>query len=291
MAIVEMHQVTKIFGERAALKNLSLTLEEGRFYSILGINGAGKSTLMNLLIQSQRVNAGTIRLFGKDLEEEDPSRGDQIGYVAETTKYEVNLSIRELLDHYSRFFRIWDHDLCAQLTTRLGLDFEKQPSQLSRGQLAQLGLLLALSKNPKLLLLDEITAVLDPHLRSFTLGLIARFVGDGGTVVLATNIVPETHTTFDHLVIIHDGEVKLQGPSQTLTEPFAKVRRTPGQNHAVFEDPTCVEVSINTAGSSSYLLPKTLATRLHLPADFVDPRKISNEEAFLYFTRVRGRAV
>lgn len=286
---VELTNISKYYGSSRALQNVSLQFREGGFYILLGKNGAGKSTLMKVLMRYETPDSGSGTVLGFPLESESNDFNLEIGYVSEALDYHLPLRMNRLFSYFSEIYPKWDQSLFEGVLHELKIDLKKHFRELSRGQKMQVAFSAAIAIHPKLLLLDEITAVLDANARGFFMGYLGKFVRSGGTVVMATNIVSEVQNYADHMVLLHDGSVSLDVPVSDLSKLFLKIRCRPGERHRVCDEKACVEVSLNSDGSASYIVGRDVAVSYEIPQQLLDHRGITAEEIFVYFTRRGAR--
>ena len=282
---IKLVNVTKSYGSNHALRGVSLELESGQFYILLGKNGAGKSTLMRLLMRYEMPDAGTGLVLGEPIDSERDDFNLEIGYVSEALDYHLPLRMNKLFSYFAEIYPRWEQKIFENMLRELRIDLTKQFRELSRGQKMQVAFAAAAAIQPRLLILDEITAVLDANARAFFMDYLGRFTRQGGTVVMATNIVSEVQNYANHMILMHDGRVSLDVPVRELSRLFVKVRRAPDEQHPVFSSAECVEVALNSDGSTSHIVSRQLADKFALPARLHDSRGITAEEIFIYFTR------
>jgi ABC-type multidrug transport system ATPase subunit len=170
----------------------------------------------------------------------------------------------------------------------LGVDLDKSFGALSRGQRMQVACAAALAGKPRLLLLDEVTSVLDARARPYFVDALSAACRAGSTVLLATNIVSEVRDAADRLLLIEDGAVQIDVSVADLSERFLRLLRRVGQDHAVFSAHSAVPVGKGEDGHARWLVPRDDPAARGLPEELVDPRKVTPEEAFIYFTSRGG---
>jgi ABC-type multidrug transport system ATPase subunit len=208
---LETQALGKRYGRRWALRDCSLRLPAGRIAALVGPNGAGKTTLLHLAVGLLRPDAGTVRVSGLD------PRGDtevlgQIGFVAQDTPLYRDFTAAELITMGGKLNRRWDAALARHRLAELGIPTDLAVGKLSGGQRAQVALGLALAKRPRLLLLDEPIASLDPLARREFLQALMGAVGDGDTtVLLSSHLLADLERTCDHLIVLQAGQVQLSG--------------------------------------------------------------------------------
>lgn len=212
----------KRYGKRRAgawaLQDCALRLPAGRIAGLVGPNGAGKSTLLHLAVGLQRPDAGTVRVFGRDPRAGVDTLAD-IGFVAQDTPLYREFTPADLLTLGGRLNRRWDAGLARDRFEQLGIPLRKAVGKLSGGQRAQVALALAMAKRPRLLLLDEPVAALDPLARREFMQALMGLVGDyGTTVLLSSHLVADLERICDHLVVLHRSRVRLSGAVDTLLD-------------------------------------------------------------------------
>ncbi len=198
----------KRYGRSWALRDCTVSIPEGSITALIGPNGAGKTTFLQIATGLAAPSSGTVAVFGHDPKRQAAAVLPRIGFVAQDHPLYSRLSVAEMCEVGARLNDDWDRAFAENRVRSLGLDPKRRVGKLSGGQQAQLALILALAKHPKLLLLDEPTASLDPHARrEFMQVLMDTVVGDGATVVLSSHNVADLERVCDHLVILGNGRV------------------------------------------------------------------------------------
>ncbi|MFG3706156.1 ABC transporter ATP-binding protein [Micromonospora sp. NPDC047670] len=227
-AVLETDQLGKRYGRQWALRHCSLRLPGGRIGALVGPNGAGKSTLLHLAVGLLRPDAGAVRLFGQS-PYDNPSALADIGFVAQDTPLYRDFTAAELITTGGRLNRRWDATLARTRLADLGIPPNKPVGKLSGGQRAQVALALAMAKRPRLLLLDEPVASLDPLARREFLQTLMGSVADAGTtVLLSSHLLADVERVCDYLIVLHSAEVRLSGAVEDLV---AAHRRLIGPRH------------------------------------------------------------
>ena len=207
-----VESLTRRFGAKVALDNVSLTLSRGQVFGLVGENGAGKTTLIKHALGLLRAHSGSVRVFGMDPVCEPERALARVGYLSENREMPEWIRVRELLLFTQAFYPDWDERYAEELRAMFGLDPDSKVKSLSRGQRAQAGLILALAHRPDLLLLDEPSSGLDPVVRRDILSAIIRTVADEGrTVLFSSHLLDEVEQVADHVAMIHEGRVVMTG--------------------------------------------------------------------------------
>ncbi len=213
---LETDHLGKRYGRTWALRDCSLRLPAGRIAALVGPNGAGKSTLLHLAVGLLRPDAGQVRVLG-----EPPYRNTRvlagIGFVAQDTPLYRDFTAVELITMGAKLNRRWDAPLARDRLAQLGIPPDRPVGKLSGGQRAQVALALALAKRPRLLLLDEPVASLDPLARREFLQELMGSVADAGTtVLLSSHLVADLERVCDYLVVLQSAQVQLVGTVEDL---------------------------------------------------------------------------
>ena len=220
--IVEISRVTRQFGNKTALDDISLTVPRGGVFGLIGGNGAGKTTLIKHVMGMLKAQAGSVRVFGLDPVQNPVGTLGRIGYLAEDRDLPNWMRIGELLRYTQAFYPNWDDAYAEELRDAFDLDINARIKNLSRGQRARTGLLLALAHRPELLVLDEPSSGLDPVVRRDILGAIIRTIADEGrTVLFSSHLLEEVERVADRIAIIHQGRIMLTSTMDEVKETIA----------------------------------------------------------------------
>lgn len=228
--IVEIHRVTRQFGNKTALDDLSLTVPRGGVFGLIGGNGAGKTTLIKHILGMLKAQSGSVRVFGLNPVENPVGTLGRIGYLSEDRDLPNWMRVGELMRYTQAFFPNWDARYAEELREAFDLDGNAKVKNLSRGQRARAGLLIALAHRPELLVLDEPSSGLDPVVRRDILGAIIRTIADEGrTVLFSSHLLDEVERVADRVAIIHQGRIMLTAPMEEIKESHRRVTLRFGQ--------------------------------------------------------------
>jgi len=200
-----------------ALRDCSFNLVEGRIAALVGPNGAGKTTLLTLIAGLAEPNQGKIEIFGRLMSGQDPDALADVGFLAQDHPLYRSFTVGELLRMGRALNRRWDQRLALERLERLEIPLNRRAGTLSGGQQAQVSLAMALAKQPRLLVLDEPLASLDPLARREFLDRVAETSRvDGLTVVFSSHVVTELQQVCDYLLVLAGGRLRLAGPVADL---------------------------------------------------------------------------
>lgn len=216
MNIIETSGLGRRFGSTWALRDCTLAIPEGHLAALVGPNGAGKTTLLNLVVGLTSPTGGHVTVLGGQ-----PAGSlaalDGIGFVAQDMALYRHLSVADMLHLTRNLNRHFDVTYARGRLAELGIHSKQRAGKLSGGQQAQLALTLALARHPRLLVLDEPTARLDPLARhDFMSTVMTAMADDGVSVVLSSHMLAELERVADYLVLISHGRVRLDGTVEDL---------------------------------------------------------------------------
>jgi ABC-2 type transport system ATP-binding protein len=215
-AVIETRGLSKQYRTVTALSDCSITVPEGRISALIGPNGAGKTTLLRLLAGLARPTAGEALVLGS-MPRQDPAFLAEIGFLAQEISLYRRMSAEDHIGIGAHLNPRWDAASVRQRLGDLRIRLDQPVGTLSGGQRAQVALALTLAKQPRLLLLDEPVAALDPLARRNFLGLLAEAVAGGGlTVVLSSHMVVDLERVCDHLIQLGGSRVQLCGDIDEL---------------------------------------------------------------------------
>jgi len=220
-AIIEVEGLRKAYGRTVAVDDISFTVNRGEIFGILGPNGAGKTTTVETVAGLRSPDAGRLRVLGLDPHHQGPELRQQLGLQLQQAALPERIKVWEALELFSSFYRHprdW-----RQLLEQWGLGEKRNAAfaGLSGGQRQRLFIALALVGDPELVILDELTAGLDPQARRATWELVAAIRDAGTTVVLVTHFMDEAERLCDRLAIIDEGRIVAQGAPAELIRPLS----------------------------------------------------------------------
>ena len=217
--VIEIQEVTRQFGAKRALDEVSLSVPRGVVFGLVGANGAGKTTLIRHVLGLLKAQTGSVRVFGLDPVREPVSVLSRIGYLSEEGDLPGWMQIDELMRYMRAFYPTWDEDYAQDLRRQFALDPAAKVKTLSKGQKARAGLLVALAYRPELLLLDEPSSGLDPIVRRDILGAIVRTIADEGrTVLFSSHLLEEVEQVADHVTMIREGKIVVSAPLNEIKD-------------------------------------------------------------------------
>ena len=218
-SVITISELTRRFGATTALDSVSVSLPRGAVYGLVGANGAGKTTLIRHILGLLRAESGSVRVFGLDPVADPVAVLSRIGYLSEENDLPGWMRVDELIRYTSAFYPKWENDYAEELRRTFALEAAAKIKDLSKGQKARAGLLIALAHRPELLVLDEPSSGLDPIVRRDILGAVIRTIADEGrTVLFSSHLLDEVEEVADHVTMIDHGRIVLSAPLDAIKE-------------------------------------------------------------------------
>lgn len=219
---VEVKNVSKVYGDQFALRQISLHIKKGEIVGLLGPNGAGKSTLMKILTCFIPPTMGRASVMGYDVQEQSLEVRRIVGYLPETNPLYTDMYIREYLLFVAGMYGLKGKSALrriAELIEITGLEAEihKKIGMLSKGYRQRVGLAQAMMHDPQVLILDEPTAGLDPN-QLLEIRHLIRTLGLSKTVILSTHIMQEVEAVCDRVIIINQGSIVADDTTSNITK-------------------------------------------------------------------------
>jgi ABC-2 type transport system ATP-binding protein len=223
MKAVNFKNVRKKFNRLQVLEDISFSIDEGEFCILIGHNGVGKSTILNLIMQNQFLDSGKIEVLGRDVLPHNRFH-EELAFVHEKIDFKLPMNMEKAIKIMSEGFENWDQAFFEQMVKDRKLDLGKKFSNYSRGQKMQIALMISLARRTKVILIDEITSVLDPAGQRYFLNILRNYCQQGNTVLLTTNIINEAQRYCDRVIYFDNGIVVLNENKEDLISRFIKVR-------------------------------------------------------------------
>lgn len=263
-SVVAITDLSRRFGPKVVLNNISLYVPRGSVFGLVGENGAGKTTLIKHILGLLRAESGTVRVFGLDPVADPVAVLGRIGYLSEQPDLPGWMRVDELLRYTQAFYPGWDMAYAERLRAQFGLDPAQRLKTLSKGQMAKAGLLAAQAHRPDLLLLDEPSSGLDPLVRRDILEAVIRTVAEEGrTVFFSSHLLEEIERVSDHIAMVHQGRMVLYG---ALDEIKAQHRRFTLHFETTQAEPPVIAGALSISGMGKEWTVMCNGGRTELPA-------------------------
>lgn len=222
--MITVKNVTKTFDSFTALDTLSLNVEKGSIYGLVGPNGSGKTTIMKAIAGIYKIDSGEILIDGKKSFENVEVKNKTI-YISDELYFFNNFSIKQMSKFYKRVYSNWDQERFNKLKDVFKIDISRNANRLSKGMKKQVAIWLAVSAKPELLILDEPLDGLDPVMRRKVLNILMQDVADRNlTVMISSHNLRELEDICDHVGIISNGKLVLQRKLDDMKSETHKVQ-------------------------------------------------------------------
>lgn len=217
-AVIEVHNLSKRYKEKRALDNVSLAIEGGAIYGLLGRNGAGKTTLMSILTAQNFESSGTVKVFGEH-PYENAHVLSRICFVRESQKYPDDAHPKHAFKAASLFFPNWDQALADELIAQFQLPMKQTIKKLSRGQLSTVGVIIGLASRAEITFFDEPYLGLDAVARqTFYDRLIEDYAEHPRTVILSSHLIDEVSNLIEKVIVIDNGQILLSEDTDAVRD-------------------------------------------------------------------------
>ena len=268
-------------------KNFTLDIKEleiktGFITGFIGPNGAGKTTTIKSIMGMCKFDEGDIKVFGNNPLENLKSK-EEIGYVGETSGFLEESTLLNIKKSISMFYSNWDEEIYINLIKKFKLDEKKVYKELSKGKKKQFELAIALSHHPKILIMDEPTANLDPIVRNEVLEIIQGYMeNEELTVFYSTHLTSDLDKCADYIVFVYDGKIVLEGEKDIILEKHSIVK---GKNELLDNEIRMEFISVkeNSFGFEGIISDKDKAYEIF--GEEVIYEKPTLEDIMLYYTR------
>jgi len=206
-AILECRELTKQFSQRLALSKIDLSLERGKIIGLLGPNGSGKSTLIKLANGLLTPTAGEIRIAGMPPGVETKKI---VAYLPERTYLSDWMTVGDVLNYFGDFYENFNLEKARDMLDRLGIDIKDRLKTMSKGTKEKVQLILVMSREAELYLLDEPIGGVDPAARDYILKTIITNYNENATVVISTHLIYDIEKVLEEVVFLNEGQVALR---------------------------------------------------------------------------------
>ena len=215
MARIEIENLTKKFGELAALDNVSISLEKGQIVGLLGPNGSGKTTLIKILNGLLTPTGGSAKINGME-----PGVGTKkvVAYLPDRNALPDYMTTDQLMDLYGDFFADFNRQKAEAMVDDLGIDRKQQMKKMSKGTKEKLQLCLVMAREAEVYLLDEPIGGVDPATRDYILKTIISNYNQDAVVIISTHLIADIESVLDDVIFLKNGKVELHKSAEEIRE-------------------------------------------------------------------------
>lgn len=211
--------LTKKYGSVTALDDVNITLESGKIVGLLGPNGSGKTTLIKILNGLLTPTEGRVLI---DNEVPGVESKKIVAYLPDNSYLNTWMTVRQIVDYFKDFYADFREELAYQMLERLSISPDHKLKSLSKGNKEKVCLILTMSRNAKLYVLDEPIAGVDPAARDYVISTIINNYNPDATVLISTHLISDIEQVLDEVVFIQDGKVLLQKTVDAIREENGK---------------------------------------------------------------------
>ena len=220
--VIRVENLTKSYGKKRGVTDISLTVKEGEIFGFIGPNGAGKSTTIRSMLGFLNFDKGAITILGKDSVKEHVGILKEVGYMPSEALFYPTMKVSEVIKFAAAAREIDCREEAEMLCERLQLDTGKRIKELSLGNRKKVSIVCAMQHKPKLFVFDEPSSGLDPLMQSTFFELIKEYVKKGATCFLSTHVLSEVSRYCDRAAIMREGRLIKVDMVDNLTESTAK---------------------------------------------------------------------
>lgn len=213
MKLVEIKNLSKSFDDKEILKDVNISIPKGKIVGLLGKNGAGKTTLIKLINDLLTPTDGEILIKGNKIGVETKK---VISYLPERTYLNKQMKVSEVLSYFEDFYDNFDREKAERLLKDLDLDVNQKLSKMSKGMQEKVQLVLVMSRNADLYILDEPLGGVDPATRDYILDTILSNFNEGASVIISTHLISDIERILDEVIFIDKGKIILQDDADKL---------------------------------------------------------------------------
>lgn len=213
MELLECKHLYKEFDNKQILKDINLKIPRGKIIGLLGKNGTGKSTLIKLINDLLTPTSGEILING---EKPGVKSKEIISYLPERTYLDKEMTIKQVIKYFEEFYKNFDTQKAIKLLKDLNLDINTKISKMSKGMQEKLQLILVMSRNAELYVLDEPLGGVDPATRDYILDTILSNFSEGASVIISTHLISDIERILDEVIFIDNGEIIITSSADEL---------------------------------------------------------------------------
>jgi ABC-2 type transport system ATP-binding protein len=205
--VISIKNLTKTYGKKRGVADVSFEVQEGEIFGFIGPNGAGKSTTIRSMLGFLRFDSGSIEILGMDAVKDHEKILREVGYMPSEALFYPAMKVSEVIKYAADVRRMDCREEAAKLCERLQVDTSKRIKELSLGNRKKVSIVCAMQHKPKLFVFDEPTSGLDPLMQNTFFELIKEYVNEGTTCMLSTHVLPEVRRYCDRAAIMREGHL------------------------------------------------------------------------------------
>lgn len=279
--VIEIENLTKSYGNKKILENISLEIEEGKIYGLLGRNGAGKTTLLNIISDRIFKDSGEVKVFGEETYENKKVL-EKIYFMSENLYMIQSMSVKEFFKWMKIFYKNFDYNYAKILAEKFELSLNKKFGNLSTGYKTIYKIIGALASNSEIVIYDEPVLGLDVHHRElFYKELLKNYEKNENTIIISTHLIEEVSGILEKVIMIEKGRMLLNSNVEDLLEKTFKVS---GSKETVLEVIRGKKILSEESFNGRYSIIVFSEERIK-SCSYVKIEKINLQELYLNITR------
>ena len=288
--VISCKNLTHYYGKRLIYKDLSFNVPKGRILGLLGKNGTGKTTTINILNGYLKPKSGECLIFGRDVQNMEPSLRRNIGLLIEGHIQYSFMNIRQIEKFYASFYPKWKKEAFYELVGKLKITPAQRISRMSCGQRSQIALGLILAQDPELLILDDFSLGLDPGYRRLFVDYLREYArAEQKTVFLTSHIIQDMERLIDDCIIMDYGRIMIQQPVKELLSSvkryeFTVPDRYEPNGYSGFYYPSKIRNHVETFSFFSEKEAEEKLKSLGVPFSGLKAESVNLEDAFIGLT-------
>ncbi|WP_346692126.1 ABC transporter ATP-binding protein [Coprobacter fastidiosus] len=288
--VISCKNLTHYYGKRLIYKDLSFNVPKGRILGLLGKNGTGKTTTINILNGYLKPKSGECLIFGRDVQNMEPSLRRNIGLLIEGHIQYSFMNIRQIEKFYASFYPKWKKEAFYELVGKLKITPAQRISRMSCGQRSQIALGLILAQDPELLILDDFSLGLDPGYRRLFVDYLREYArAEQKTVFLTSHIIQDMERLIDDCIIMDYGRIMIQQPVKELLGSvkryeFTVPDRYEPNGYSGFYYPSKIRNHVETFSFFSEKEAEEKLKSLGVPFSGLKAESVNLEDAFIGLT-------
>ena len=288
--VISCKNLTHYYGKRLIYKDLSFNVPKGRILGLLGKNGTGKTTTINILNGYLKPKSGECLIFGRDVQNMEPSLRRNIGLLIEGHIQYSFMNIRQIEKFYASFYPKWKKEAFYELVGKLKITPTQRISRMSCGQRSQIALGLILAQDPELLILDDFSLGLDPGYRRLFVDYLREYArAEQKTVFLTSHIIQDMERLIDDCIIMDYGRIMVQQPVKELLGSvkryeFTVPDRYEPNGYSGFYYPSKIRNHVETFSFFSEKEAEEKLKSLGVPFSGLKAESVNLEDAFIGLT-------
>ena len=213
MELLKIKKLSKSFDGKKILDDVNLEISKGKIVGLLGKNGAGKSTLIKIINDLLTIDSGEVLFKGKKI---GVYSKEHISYLPERTYLDKSMKISDVINYFSEFYKDFDKEKAHELLNKLNLYPQSRIIKMSKGMQEKLQLILVMSRDADLYILDEPLSGVDPATRDYILDTILSNFKEGSSILISTHLISDVERILDEVVFIDQGKIVLSSPADDI---------------------------------------------------------------------------